>query len=39
MDQTNTLLEKKRTEIISESFIGRNAKNQVFLGIVIFFSV
>ena len=39
MDQTNTLLEKNRTEIISESFIGRNAKNRVFLGIVIFFSV
>lgn len=39
MDQTKTLLENKRTEIIPDSFIGRTAKNRLFLGAVIFFSV
>lgn len=39
MNQTNILLEKKRTEIIPDSFIGRNAKNRLFLGVVIFFSI
>ena len=39
MDQTKALLENKRTEIIPDSFIGRTAKNRLFLGAVIFFSI
>lgn len=39
MDKTNILLDKKRTEVIPDSFIGRNGRNRVFLGVVIFFSI
>ncbi len=38
MNQTNILSDKKKTELIPDSFIGRNTKNRLFLGVVIFFS-